>query len=123
MSLNSLLLTTGVVTCGEQNATSGFADTDQVTRSRCAQDTVLSDEKLLHTIGSTNLRNDLGDFRVPVSSITADDEEGSLNSFRNGLEDGGDKVLRVMLLLEYLDLLAQTRSVSRVNAMVLFVSQ
>jgi hypothetical protein len=42
---------------------------------------MLADQKLLDTVGSSNLGNQLNDLRVPVSSITANDQEASLNTF------------------------------------------
>jgi len=50
----------------------------------------------------------LGDLWVVVATISTNNEEGSLRAFRDRLDDRGNKVLRVVLLLENLDLLAQT---------------
>lgn len=82
-----------------------------MTSGRCAHDTILTDQELLDAIGSTNLGNGLGDLWVPVPAITTDNEERALDALRDGLEDTGDESLRVVLLLEDLDLLAETRTV------------
>jgi len=81
-----------------------------VTGCRCAHDTVLTDQELLNAIGSTNLGNGLGDLWVPVTAIAANDEERAINALGDGLEDAGDESFRVVLLLEDLDLLAETRT-------------
>jgi hypothetical protein len=44
---------------------------------------MLADEKLLHAVRSSNLGNQLDDLGVPVSSITTNDQEASLDTFRN----------------------------------------
>ena len=55
--------------------------------SRCAQDTILTDEQLLHTICGTDLRNLLNHFRIEVAPIAANDEEGAFRALRDGEED------------------------------------
>jgi hypothetical protein len=42
---------------------------------RCRQDTVLADQELLDAVSSTNLGNELDNFRVPVAAISANDKE------------------------------------------------
>jgi hypothetical protein len=44
-----------------------------------------------------------------VSTVTTDNDGLSLGSTRHSAEDGLDKVLGVMVLLEHLDLLTETR--------------
>jgi len=76
----------------------------------CAEDTVLTDQELLDAVGGTNLCDHLGDLWVPVSAISTDDEEGVLDALRDREQDAGDESLRVVLLLENLDLLAEARA-------------
>lgn len=103
-------LTTGVVAGRQQDTTRRLANTDQIAGSGRAHDAILANEQLLDAIGSSNLCNDLGDLWVPVAAITANDEVRVLDALGNGQEDGGDKVLRVVRLLEDLDLFAKTRA-------------
>lgn len=95
---------------GEQNTTSGLPDPDDMTGSRRTEDTILTDQQLLDAVGRTDLGNLLCDFRVPVTPVTADDEESAICALGNRLEDAGDERLGVVLLLEDLDLLAKTRA-------------
>lgn len=80
-------------------------------RSWCAQNAILSDHELLDTVCSTNLRNQLRNLWVPVASITTNDEEGSIYAFWDREEDTGNEGFGVVLLLEDLDLLAETGTV------------
>jgi len=105
--------TSRVVTGGEQDTASGLPDPDNMTGSGCAEDTVLANQQLLHAVGSTDLCDLLGDLGVPVTSVSSNDEEGTLRALRNRLEDANDEGLGVVLLLEDLDLLAKTRADAR----------
>lgn len=109
-SLQLQSLTTGVVAGCQEDTPSRLADADDVAGCRCAHDTVLTDQELLNAIGSTDLGNGLGDLWVPVTAITANDEERAIDALGDGLEDAGDESFRVVLLLEDLDLLAETRT-------------
>jgi hypothetical protein len=64
-----------------------------VTGSGCAHDAVLTDQELLHAIGSTNLGNGLSDLGVPVTAITTNNEERALYALGDRLEDAGDECL------------------------------
>jgi hypothetical protein len=57
----------------------------------------------------------LRDLRIPVPAIAADDEEGTLGTFWDGEDDGGNEVLGVVGLLEDFDLLTKTRAVDVVS--------
>lgn len=103
-------LTTRVVAGSEEDATGRLSYPDDVTGGRCAHDSILADQELLDAIGSAHLGDGLGDLGVPVTAITTDDEEGAVGALRDGLEDAGNKRLGVVLLLEDLDLLAETRT-------------
>lgn len=39
------------------------------------KDTVLADQKLLDAVSSTNLGDELDNFRVPVAAVTTNDEK------------------------------------------------
>lgn len=95
----------------QKNTASGLPHSNQVAGSRCAHDTISPDEKLLDAICRSNLCNDLNNFRVVVSPVTANNEEGILRALGDGLEQGSYKVLGVIGLLEDLDQLAETRTV------------
>lgn len=77
------------------------------------ENAILTDQELLDAICCADLSNQLGDLRIPVTSVAANDEERALNTLRDRLEDAGDERLRVVRLLENLDLLAETRTSSR----------
>ena len=109
-AVDALLLTTRVVACSEQDTAGCLSNTNKVTGSWGTHDAILTDQKLLDTVSSTNLCDQLGDLWVVVAAISTNNEEGSLRAFRDRLDDRGNKVLRVVLLLENLDLLAQTRA-------------
>lgn len=68
-------LTSGVVACGEQDTTSGLSQTDNMAGSGSRKDTVLTDQKLLDAVSSTNLGDELDNFRVPVAAVTTNDQE------------------------------------------------
>ena len=104
------------MTSCEEDTTGGLLDADQVAGGGCGEDTILTDQELLHAVCRANLCDNLGDLWVPVPAITANDEEGVLCAFWDGLDNRSDEVLGVVLLLEDLDLLAKARAVDRVSA-------
>jgi hypothetical protein len=65
--------TSSVVASSQKNSTSSLALSNDITSCRSAQDAMLPNQKLLNTICSTNLRNQLYNLGVPVSTITAND--------------------------------------------------
>lgn len=71
------------MTGSKKDTTSSLALSNDMTSCRSTQDTILTDQELLDTVSCTNLRNQLYDFRVPVSTITTDNQEASFNAFRN----------------------------------------
>ena len=103
-------LTSRVVAGRQEDTTSRLPDPDDVAGSGSAENAILSDQKLLDSICGTDLGNKLGDFGVPVTTVTTDDQERALGAFGDRLEDAGNEGLRVVLLLENLDLLAQART-------------
>src|SRR5690554_1974460 len=105
------LLTTGVVAGSEENSTGGLSLPDDVAGCRCAENAIAAHEDLLHAVRGSNLGDQLDDLGVVVTAVTANDEEGIFGAFGNGLEEGGDEVLGVVLLLEDLDLLAEAGAV------------
>ena len=77
---------------------------------RRAQDSVLADEDLLDAVASADFGNQLHNLWVVVTAIAANNEEGILGAFGDGLEESSDEVLGIVLLLEDNDLLAKTRA-------------
>ena len=69
---------------------------------------MLADQKLLDTIRSTDLCDELDHFRIPVSAITTNDEERAFDTFGNGEEDGCDEGLGIVWLLEDSDFLTKS---------------
>lgn len=76
----------------------------------CAENAILADQELLDSVCGADFGNKLSDLGIPVAAVSANDEEGASNAFRDGLEDAGNKGLGVVVLLEHLDLLAQART-------------
>lgn len=101
-----LELTTSIVTSSQKDTTSSLSLSDNMTSSRRTQDTILTDQKLLDTICSSNLSDQLYDLWIPVSSITTNDEETILDTFGDGEEDAGDEGFTVVRLLKDDDLLS-----------------
>ena len=66
----------------EQNATGSFPLADNMTGGGCAQNAILSNKKLLNPIGAADLRDSLHNLRVPVASISTDDEKTAFDAFR-----------------------------------------
>ena len=106
--LEAVQLTTRVVTGCEEDATGCLPNTDDMAGSRSTENAILADEQLLDTICSPNLCNKLDDLWVPVSAVTTNDKEGTLYTFRDGQENGGDEGFAVMILLEDGDLFAKS---------------
>jgi hypothetical protein len=106
------------VTGSEEDTTGRLPYPDDVAGGGCAHDAILTDEELLHAIRSTHLGDGLGDLGVPVTAITTDDEECAISALGNRLKDAGNERLGVVLLLEDLDLLAQTRTVALKSAIM-----
>jgi hypothetical protein len=53
--------------------------------SRSGEDTVLTDKKLLDTVGGTNLGNELDHLRVVVATIATDDKKRAYQFIRSWL--------------------------------------
>jgi hypothetical protein len=67
----------------QKDTTSGLALPDDMASCRSTQDSMLADQKFLYAICSSNLGNQLDNLGVPVSSITTNDQEASLDTFWN----------------------------------------
>ena len=104
------MLTSRVVTGGEQDTTSSLPDPDDMAGSRSTKNTILTDQQLLDTVGCADFGDLLCDLRVPVTTVTTNNEESTLNALRNRLENAGDERLGVVLLLKDLDFLTETRA-------------
>ena len=103
------------MTGGQQDTTSGLADANQVARSGGAKNAMLAHQELLDTISSADLGNLRDHLVVVVAAITTNDQEGALDTLRDGQENAGDEGLGVVGLLEHLDLLAKTRTKGNVR--------
>ena len=79
------------MTRSQKNSTSSFPYANDVACSRCAQDTILADYELLHSVSCPDLRDQLSDFWIPVSSIASDDERAVFDSLGYGKQDAGDE--------------------------------
>jgi hypothetical protein len=77
--------------------------------SRCAEDSVLPNDKFLDSICSANLCNQLDDFGVVETAVSTNDEEGSFDAFWDGQENRSDEGLGIVGLLENSDFLSKTR--------------
>lgn len=76
--------------------------------SRCAQNSILANEDLLDAVRGSDFGNELNNLGVVVAAVSANNEEGILGTLGDGLEEGGDEVLGIVLLLEDDNLLAET---------------
>jgi hypothetical protein len=74
-----------------------------------AENAALADDELADAVGGTDLGDELGDLRVPVAAVAANDQSAVLDALGDGEEDAGDEGLAVVWLLEDPDLLAQAR--------------
>lgn len=99
------------MTGSQQNPTGSLSLSDDVTGRGCAQDAILSDQHLLDSVGSSDLRAQLHDLRVPVPAISSDNEEAILDPLGDREQDRGHKGLRVVLFLEDDNLLAEARAI------------
>jgi len=95
------------VTSGQEDPSSRFADPNDVARGRSRENAILTDKQLLDSIRSPNLRNQLCNLGIPVTTVASDDEEGAFCSLGDGKQDAGYEGLAVVLLLEDFDLLSK----------------
>ncbi len=57
---------------GQENSACCFPLSNDVAGGWGGQDAILSDQQLLHTIGSTDLGNELDDLGVPETAVATD---------------------------------------------------
>ena len=105
--------TARVMASCEKYAARSFSLSDDMTGCWRAEDPILSDQELLHSVCGANLGNQLHDLRIVEASISADDEETTFGAFGDGEEDAGDEGLAVVGLLEDGDFLPQTGTAQR----------
>lgn len=98
------------MTCSKQNTAGSLHLAYDVASGRCAHYAILTEDQFLHTVCRADLQDQLADFGVPVPAIAADDKEAAIGAFWDRKQATGNERLAVMLLLEYFDFLAQTRS-------------
>ena len=77
----------------QQDTTSGLANADDMRSGGCAENAVLANDELLDAVSGTNLCNGLSDLRVPVTTVTTDDEGGALDALRDGQQNTGNEGL------------------------------
>jgi hypothetical protein len=105
-------LTTGVVGGSQQDSSGGTSLADDVRSSGSRQDSVLTNENLLHSVCGCNLGDNLDSLAVVVTSVSTNNEESTLSSLRDRLEEGGDEGLGVVRRLERFDLFTETGTVT-----------
>ena len=80
---------------GQEDTTIRFVLADDVRRGGGGEDTVLANDELGDTVGRTDLEDRLDSLWREIPAIATDDE--SLSGGVDGVEDGLDEVLGVML--------------------------
>jgi len=96
------------VTGSQQDTTRGLPLADHVAGGGRAQDSILTDDQLLHAVRSADPGDQLNDLGVVEAAITTNDQESALCTLGDGEEDASDEGLGVVGLLEDGDLLAKT---------------
>ena len=96
------------MTGSQQNTTGCLLHADEIACTRGTQETILTDDQLLHAVRSTDLRNFLDDLGVVIPAVTTDNEERTLSTLGNRQENARDERLGVVRLLEDGDLLPET---------------
>src|SRR2546421_9651081 len=93
----------------QQDASSSSLFHDKMAGRRRAHDAIPSDEQFLDTVSSSNLRDQIDDFRVVETAVAANNEESIFGTFRDSLQDCSDEVLDVVGLLEDGNLFTKSR--------------
>lgn len=75
--------TSWVMAGGQEDAASGLAFSNNMTCSRCAQYTVLPDQKLLDAVCCADLCDQLHDLGIVEAAISSNDQEASFDAFGN----------------------------------------
>lgn len=96
--------------CSEEDTTCGFPYPNDMTRRGRAQDAILANDQLLHTIGSPDFRDQLDELWIVEASIACNDKCTAFSTFRYGEKDACDEGFAVMRLLEHCGLFAEPRS-------------
>lgn len=100
------------MTSSQKNTSSSLSYPDEMTGCWCTQNTILADKYFLDSICSSNFGNQLHYFWVVISAITTNHKGCTLWSLGYSMEDGSDKVLGIMVLLEDHHFLAEPRPVN-----------
>lgn len=79
------------MTSSQQNATRRLPLSNNIASSWGTKNAILADNQLLDTVGCTDLGDQLDDFRVVESAITANDEGSALCALRDGEQDACDE--------------------------------
>ena len=75
--------TTRVVTGSKEDTARGIAFSNYVAGSRSTQNAILSDQQFFHSVCSSDLGNQLHDFRVIVTPISPDNQEATFAALGN----------------------------------------
>ena len=75
----------------KQDTACGVSLSNDVTRSRRTQNTILSDQELLDAVSRSNLGNQLYNLGVVVSPISSDDKKAALDALGNRQKDASDE--------------------------------
>ena len=81
------------MTGSEEDTTGSLPYPDHMASSRSAEDTILTDQQLLHAVSCADFRNQLCDLGIPETTITTNDEESALGALRDRLENAGNEGL------------------------------
>jgi hypothetical protein len=100
------------VTSRQKNSTRSFSLADDMASGWCAENTLMTDNELLHAICRSHFGDGLRNLLIPVSTITPDNQCAAIDSFWDCQEDTGNERLAVVVLLKDFDFLAETRSVT-----------
>ena len=78
------MLTTRIVTGSKKDTSGRLSFSNDMARGRCTQNAILSNQKLLHAIGSPDPRNQLYDFGIIKPAITSNHQKAALDSLGDG---------------------------------------
>ena len=96
--------------CSEEDTTRGFPYTNDMACRGRAQNAILANDQLLHTIGSPNLRDQLNELWIVEASIACNHKCTAFSALRYGKKDACDEGFTVVWLLEDCGLFAESRS-------------
>jgi hypothetical protein len=72
-----------------------------------AKDAIMADDQLFHAVRCSNFCDELGDFRIPIPSISSNDQSCALCTLWDGQYGACNEGLAVVLLLKDFDFLSK----------------